>query len=108
VLEPGATWFDVGTPAAYLAANLAVLRGEIAVPIDPWRRGTRVGTSWVGEGAVIDGTIESCVIGPGAKVPDSASLRRSVVWDGTMVAPGVYEDSILFGSSWLATRPPSA
>jgi MurNAc alpha-1-phosphate uridylyltransferase len=108
VLEPGATWFDVGTPAAYLAANLAVLRGEIAVPLDPWTRGTRSGTSWIGDGAVIRGAIESCAIGPGVTVPAGASLTRCVVLDGATVPPGAtYEDAILFDSSVIETRRPS-
>jgi len=108
VLEPGATWFDVGTPAAYLAANLAVLRGEIAVPLDPWTHGTRLGTSWVGDGAVIRGEIASCVIGSQVTVPAGASLTRCVVWDGATVSPGTYDDSILFETSLLETRRPSS
>jgi len=108
VLEPGATWFDVGTPAAYLAANLAVLRGEIAVPLDPWTRGTRNGTSWVGAGVVIRGEIESCAIGPGVTIHDGASLERCVVWEGATVLPGIYEDSILFETNVLEVRRPSS
>ena len=108
VLEPGATWFDVGTPAAYLAANLAVLRGEIAVPLDPWTRGMRSGTSWIGDGAVIRGEIDSCAIGRGVTVSAGASLTRCVVWDGAAVSPGTYEDSILFESNVLETRRPSS
>jgi NDP-sugar pyrophosphorylase family protein len=109
VLEPGATWFDVGTPAAYLAANLAVLRGEIAVPLDPWTRGTRRGTSWVGQGAVIRGEIASSVVGAGATVPEGASLTRCVILDGATVSPGaIYEDAILFETNVLETRRPSS
>ena len=109
VIEPGATWFDVGTPAASLAANLAVLRGAIAVPLDPWTRGTRSDTSWIGDGAVIRGEIASCVIGAGVTVPEGASLTRCVVWDGATVSPGrTYEDAILFESSVLETRRPSS
>ena len=108
VLEPGATWFDVGTPEAYLAANLAVLRGEIAVPIDPWTRGTRSGTSWIGDGAVIRGSVQNSVIGAGAAVAQGATLSSCVVWDGATVAPGVYDDSILFDSNVLETRRPSS
>jgi mannose-1-phosphate guanylyltransferase len=108
IVEPGATWFDVGTPAAYLAANLAVLRDEIAVPLDPWTRGTRRGTSWVGDGAVIGGAVESSVIGAGAVVPEGASLTRCVVLDGATVSPGaVHEDAILFDTSVLETRRPT-
>ncbi len=108
VLEPGATWFDVGTPDAYLAANLAVLRGEIAVPLDPWTRGERRGTSWVGEGGAIHGAVEECVIGADAVIPGGASLARCVVWDGVVVDAGRYEDAIVFGGGVLQSRRPHA
>jgi NDP-sugar pyrophosphorylase family protein len=93
-LEPGLTWFDIGTPAAYLAANLAVLRGEIRTALDPWSRGERRGSSWVGEGAVIEGEIHECVVGAGAHVPTGASLSRCVVWDGA-VASGHHDATVL-------------
>ena len=35
------TWVDVGTPAAYLDANLGVLDGKIPVSISPWSHGQR-------------------------------------------------------------------
>jgi NDP-sugar pyrophosphorylase family protein len=106
LIEPGATWFDVGTPAAYLAANLAVLRGDITVPLDPWTRGSRVETNWVADGAVIHGSAENSVIG--STVPAGASLTRCVVWDGAIVSVGTYEDAILFENSVLETRRPSS
>jgi MurNAc alpha-1-phosphate uridylyltransferase len=109
LLEPGATWFDVGTPAAYLAANLAVLRGEIAVPLDPWARGTRSGTCWVGDGALVRGTASESVLGDGVVVPSGASLTRCVVLEGATLDPdAVHEDAVLFERSVLAVRAPRA
>jgi mannose-1-phosphate guanylyltransferase len=104
-LEATATWVDIGTPDAYLAANLAVLRGQIAVPLDPWTHGARVGSSWVGAGAAIRGTIVDSVIGAGAVVAERASLTRCVVWDGASVAAGaVHEDAIVFDHGVLEMR----
>jgi len=47
-----APFFDCGTPASYLAANLT----------------SSGGASVVGPGAVVDGTLERCVVWPGAIV----------------------------------------
>ena len=51
-VAPGTPFVDCGTPAAYLAANLAASGGE----------------SVVGAGAVVDGTVERSVVWPGAVV----------------------------------------
>lgn len=47
-----APFFDCGTPASYLAANLFVSGGE----------------SVIGQGAVVEGTVERCVVWPGGVV----------------------------------------
>lgn len=92
------TWIDIGTPAAYLQANLDALAGRLALAEDPWRRGTRgPGGSWVGPGAVIEGTVERCVIGAGAVVPAGATLRDCVVWDGLTVPEGAWERAVHYG-----------
>lgn len=62
---------DCGTPARYLAANLAA--AELA------------GGSIVGPGALIDGEVESSVVGRDAVV--SGQVRHSVVWDHAVVRP---------------------
>jgi len=91
------TWVDVGTPTAYLAANLGVLRGEIATSLDPWAHGKRgPGGSWLGAAATVEGTVEHAVIGPRAHVPSGATLRRCVVWDGVSVPPGEHADTIFY------------
>ncbi|MBW2457886.1 MAG: NDP-sugar synthase [Deltaproteobacteria bacterium] len=72
---PVATGFvDVGTPAAYLAANLAWLRNQ--------------GRSrWLGAGATVDGRVElrDSLVGPGAEVLGEGLVERCVVWAGAKV-----------------------
>ncbi len=86
-------WLDVGDPAAYLATNLAVLRGAVRLALDPRDRsvappaGVRVeGAVWIGEGAQIapGAHLEDTIVGPGARV-GAVELRRTVVWDGAQV-----------------------
>jgi mannose-1-phosphate guanylyltransferase len=116
-------WNDLGTPAAYLAANLDVLTGRVpyarfggATPwpvpaeITPWVRAgdARVqhdarllAPSWLGREAEIATGAEvgpEAVIGAGAVIPDGAVVRRAVVWPGTVLRPGeVVEDAIAAG-----------
>lgn len=91
-VEHTGTWIDIGTPAAYLDANLAVLRGQVHAPVDPWTRGRRAATdSWAGQGAAVDGIVYRSVIGAGAVVPAGAELSECVVWDGVRVPVGAHE-----------------
>jgi len=55
-------FFDCGTPADYLAANLEASGGR----------------SVLGEGAVVEGTVESTVVWAGARVERGEHLRRTV------------------------------
>jgi len=94
------TWLDVGDPAAYLDANLAVLSGAVSLPLDPREGaaslgdgaisggGSAEGPCWIGRGASVVGSIARCVVGEGARVPAGASLRDCVVWEGALVPPG--------------------
>jgi NDP-sugar pyrophosphorylase family protein len=61
VLHEG-PWFDCGTPASYLAANLESSGGR----------------SVVGTGALVEGEVESSVVWPGARVEAGEQLRRAV------------------------------
>lgn len=67
-------WSDVGTPASYLAANLAWLPP---------------GESWIAEGAAIaeGAVVERSLVGTGAVV--LADVRGSVVWPGARVTTSV-------------------
>ena len=99
------TWLDVGNPTAYLDTNLAVLRGEIALPLDPFPRGTGelddgvevTGPVWVGPDADVaaGARIGESVIGAGAHVPADAVLSKVVVWDGATVPSGTLERAIV-------------
>ena len=55
-------FFDCGTPAAYLAANLAATGGR----------------SVVGSGARVEGALEHCVVWPGSRVYPGEHLLRAV------------------------------
>jgi MurNAc alpha-1-phosphate uridylyltransferase len=55
-------WFDCGTPAGYLAANLEVSGGR----------------SVVAPGAVVEGTLEASVVWAGARVEAGEHLYRAV------------------------------
>jgi len=101
IVHPG-SWVDVGTPEAYLQANLDVLQGQVRTPVDPWISGIRgPGGSWVGEGARIEGDVTDCVIGAGATVPAGAVLHECVIWDGCTAPDGslkravIYDDGVL-------------
>ncbi len=66
-------FIDCGTPADYLAANLEASGGE----------------SVIGEGAVVEGTVESTVVWPGARVERGEHLHRAIRATGgvTVVVP---------------------
>jgi mannose-1-phosphate guanylyltransferase len=101
-------WADLGTPAAYLAANLAVLEGEISLPVDPWASAERgPGGSLVCAGAQVEGRIERCVIGAGAVVPAGAMLRDCVVWDGVIVPAEELVHAIVFDGGQVLRVPPA-
>ncbi|AUX22945.1 nucleotidyl transferase [Sorangium cellulosum] len=72
-----AVWHDIGTIAAYLAANARWLS----------QRGLQ---SYVGPGAcVAEGVdVTGSVVGAGARVEGVGALRRCVVWPGARVAVG--------------------
>lgn len=96
VVHDGA-WVDVGTPQAYLEANLAVLAGEVSTPIDPWTRGDRSPDgSWVGTGARVDGRVQHSVLGDGCVVPSGADLTECVVWDSVTVPEGVHRRCVIY------------
>lgn len=93
-------WVDVGTPQAYLKANLDALAGRLVLPVDPWSRGERgPGGSWLGEGARVDGEVERCVVGAHAHVPSGARLVDSVVWDGATAPDGEHERAVIYDGS---------
>jgi len=73
-------WWDIGTPAAYLQANLDWLVPNANAP----------GGSYVAATASVAAgvSLASSVVGSGARVVGSGALERCVVWPGsTAVAP---------------------
>jgi len=95
-------WFDVGTPEAYLQANLDALTGKLVLPVDPWSVGKKgAGGCWVGPAAQIDGQTDASIIGDGAHIPANASLHECVVWDGVKVPAGEHHRCIFFGDGQL-------
>jgi NDP-sugar pyrophosphorylase family protein len=96
-------WVDIGTPADYLRANLAVLDGTLSTPVDIWARGERAADgSWIGPGAQIEGDVAGSVVGHDAVVPNGTSLRECVVWDGVTVPPGAHHRAIIYDGGVLA------
>jgi len=112
-------WLDVGDPAAYLATNLAVLRGEVRLHMDPMLRAhwftrsggtfeSRVqvgvsGAAWIGadvnfgEGVLLN----DAIVGDGASVEAGASLEECVVWPGAQVSGGVWQRCIFYDNEVL-------
>jgi mannose-1-phosphate guanylyltransferase len=78
---------DVGTPRAYLEANMAWLartaRPERSSGVVYTRNGAR---SWAGEGVVVGAgvTVEGVVLGAGARVEGEGRVERCVVWPGAV------------------------
>lgn len=62
VVRHDGPFVDCGTPAQYLAANLAASGGE----------------SVLGEGAVVHGSIDRCVLWPGAVVHEGEHLTKAI------------------------------
>jgi len=79
----GAAWYDVGTPASYLEANLAWLRSRGAV-------------SWIGPAAhVAPGVaLDRSLVGADAWVDGTGALVRCVVWPGAH-ATAPLEDAVV-------------
>jgi mannose-1-phosphate guanylyltransferase len=112
-------WLDIGDPALYLEANLALLHRRVHAPLDPLQRSVanltvsgwtgdapRVsasGAAWIGQGARFgrDVHLEDAIIGNGAIVGDRVRLTRCVVWDGCEVASGDYHDAVIFDGGVL-------
>jgi mannose-1-phosphate guanylyltransferase len=74
----GGRWWDIGTPASYLRANLDWLASNAAE-----QRASHVGPGARVAGAVI---LESSVIGAGATITGSGRLESCVIWPGSSVA----------------------
>jgi len=78
-------WEDIGTPRGYLAAHAGLMRGMEQ-------------KCMMGSGGRIHGSLvweEWAVIGNRVRIGKGVRLRRSVIWDGSEVTPGLeLEDCI--------------
>lgn len=74
-VEHAGPWDDIGTPAAYLRANLRWLRaqGQAAA---------------IGEGATFGGAqLDEVILGEGARIDGEGALQRCVLWPGAVATP---------------------
>jgi mannose-1-phosphate guanylyltransferase len=116
-------WLDVGDPAAYLEANLAVLRGTLPTALDPWTRAVAGSPSvgrfgdlpdavgdgvWWGHGATLGegARVTHAVVGAGARLAPGAVLHRVVVWDGAEVPAGNWTDGVWHDGGFLRVGDP--
>ncbi|MEW1587257.1 sugar phosphate nucleotidyltransferase [Micromonospora vinacea] len=82
---PG-TFFDTGTPADYLAANLHAAAGGVLVEESATVTG-RCGESVVGAGARVDGDVFRTVVWPGATVRADERLRNVIRAGSDLTVP---------------------
>jgi mannose-1-phosphate guanylyltransferase len=83
-LGSDASWIDAGTPATFLAANLAHARGS---------DGYIAGGAEIFPGATVTGSI----IGPGVSVADGAIVDRSVCFAGARIEANAQVRSSIVG-----------
>jgi NDP-sugar pyrophosphorylase family protein len=91
-------WLDLGTPQAYLRANLEVLSGRLRLPqLDALAEAPARGATLAPGGVLVEAgaRLEAGVrlgpevaVGRGARIGPGASLSRAVVWPGAEVPAG--------------------
>jgi NDP-sugar pyrophosphorylase family protein len=83
-------WRDIGSPAAYRAAQLDMLDGRVRTPLPPPGREVRAGL-WLGEGVEVaaDATLTPpAVVGDGVRVAGGAGVGpHAVVGRGCRIGP---------------------
>ena len=84
-------WFDIGTPADYLDANLALLGTRVVLATN----------AVVHAGARVRGSF----LGADARVGTGARLDECVVWAGTRVSPGAHHRRAVLGPNLVWTAP---
>ncbi len=104
-VEAEGPWSDLGTPRAYLEANLAVLEGRLRLPqLDPLGEAVARGASLrpggvlVEQGAALGDGVRlgpAVVVAAGARVGAGAELSRAVVWPGAEVPAGARLDGVV-------------
>jgi mannose-1-phosphate guanylyltransferase len=85
----GHFWQDIGTPSHYLAAHRRLLAGESPILSRYFRNLT---DPLLGPGTRLAAGVQfggSVCLGANVTVGEGASLKNTVVWDRTVIAPGV-------------------
>jgi len=102
LLDCGA-WSDLGTPASYLEANLAVAAGRLPLARFGLEAPPRVAPdARLDPGSQVAG---DAVVGAGCHVPAGARVERAVLWPGTALRPGeVVVDAIAAGTLRVPAR----
>jgi mannose-1-phosphate guanylyltransferase len=115
-------WLDTGTPAAFVQAHRDLLDGRREGPPAPgaerlgersWAtgepvvRGSVIGPSWLGDGAVVEegAKVEWSSIGAGCVIERGSTVTGSVLLDGARVAArSTVSGSVLGRSSTVGER----
>jgi mannose-1-phosphate guanylyltransferase len=119
---PETYWRDIGNPAAYLAAQMDLLRERVKSPLGP--SGERRHGSWIAEATRVPAGVqvigpsligaevtlgEGAQIGPLAVIGDrcaigaEARVERSVLWAGVAVGPrAIVQDCVLASDARIA------
>ena len=93
-------WRDTGTPSEYFAANMDALEGKLSLPIQP--KGNFKASSFICDGAHVEGSIDASIIGEHAFVPANTNLHRCIVWDNVQVPEqGTYSNCIFYDEGIL-------
>jgi mannose-1-phosphate guanylyltransferase len=123
---PETYWRDIGSPAAYLAAQLDLLSERVKTPLTP--PGDRRDGSWVASGTKVPPDVRligpslvgtgvtlgaGCQIGPlvvlgdGCTVAPGARVERSVLWERvTIGASANVRDSVIGSDTHIAPSTP--
>ena len=97
-LDTQSMWVDIGTPAAYLQANLDALVDPLAAPKERIAPNATIATD-----AQID---ETCLIGSHAQIGSKARLDHVVVLPNAQIPPNAqYSYGIVFGDHFLPVSP---
>lgn len=85
-------WFDLGNPAAYLAANLAILSGAAQLAGTQLPPGTgRADSCLIGRDVLLEDGVRlgpRVIAGDGCRIGRGASLSNCVLWPGSIVDAG--------------------
>jgi len=106
-------WFDLGTPADYLRANLEIASGRFRPsqldppPGDEWRDGVL----WGREATAAPGSRvgPQVILGAGARVDGGAEVSQAVLWPGARATAGArLQRAVVTPVNVLAEIPPEA